>query len=212
MFGIGQKKSPVDAFGATGLSSGHVSAVVNASATRAVPVPVEVEPDWSQLDHFHNTPSAVFEAVAEASGTDLLAARLARQVVQAAQPVAIAPEVIRETVIVPTHYVEDRVRSGTVIRAEGDLVICGDVSSGAELIAGGSVHVLGTCSGRVYAGVPQGDHPVPPHACVFILHCRAELISIDGTFLCFEQVPSGLLDRSVLFSRKENQLIARPFA
>src|SRR3954471_22942272 len=45
---------------------------------------------------------------------------------------------------VPTLLVNGAVRSGqTVTFEEGDLIIVGSVGSGAEIVAGGSIHVYG---------------------------------------------------------------------
>ena len=45
-------------------------------------------------------------------------------------------------------------RSGqTVIFPEGDVTILGSVGSGAEVVAGGSIHVYGALRGRAMAGV-----------------------------------------------------------
>ncbi|MDV6377218.1 septum site-determining protein MinC [Sporosarcina sp. GW1-11] len=44
------------------------------------------------------------------------------------------------------------VRSGQVVRAEGDLVIIGDVNQSAQVIAGGSIYVLGRVKGIAHAG------------------------------------------------------------
>ena len=49
--------------------------------------------------------------------------------------------------------IDTNVRSGqSVFFPDGDVVVLGSVSSGAEVIAGGSVHVYGTLRGRVMAG------------------------------------------------------------
>lgn len=44
------------------------------------------------------------------------------------------------------------VRSGQRVECEGDLVVLGDVNPGAELIAGGSIVVMGTLRGLAHAG------------------------------------------------------------
>jgi septum site-determining protein MinC len=45
------------------------------------------------------------------------------------------------------------VRSGqSVVFTEGDVTVLGSVSSGAEIVAGGSIHVYGTLRGRAMAG------------------------------------------------------------
>jgi len=49
--------------------------------------------------------------------------------------------------------VESPVRSGqSVIFLEGDITVIGSVASGAEIIAGGSIHVYGALRGRAIAG------------------------------------------------------------
>src|SRR5258708_4230105 len=48
---------------------------------------------------------------------------------------------------------ESPVRSGqSIIFAEGDVTVLGSVGSGAEIVAGGSIHVYGTLRGRAMAG------------------------------------------------------------
>ncbi len=44
------------------------------------------------------------------------------------------------------------VRSGQVVKADGDLVIIGDVNQSAQVIAGGSIYVLGRVKGIAHAG------------------------------------------------------------
>ncbi len=53
--------------------------------------------------------------------------------------------------------IEQRVRSGqSIICLEGDVTIVGSVASGAEVIAGGSIHVYGALCGRAIAGATIG--------------------------------------------------------
>jgi len=49
--------------------------------------------------------------------------------------------------------IEGAVRSGqSIVFPEGDLTIIGPVSSGAEVVAGGSIHIYGALRGRAVAG------------------------------------------------------------
>src|SRR3984893_8455563 len=49
---------------------------------------------------------------------------------------------------------ENPVRSGqSVVFTEGDVTVLGSVGSGAEIVAGGSIHIYGTLRGRAMAGV-----------------------------------------------------------
>ncbi|MCS6772731.1 MAG: septum site-determining protein MinC [Anaerolineae bacterium] len=51
-----------------------------------------------------------------------------------------------------TLFVERRIRSGQVLRHPGNIVVRGDVSPGAQIIAGGSIVVWGRLRGDVHAG------------------------------------------------------------
>jgi Septum formation inhibitor MinC, C-terminal domain len=58
--------------------------------------------------------------------------------------------------------IEDPVRSGqSVVFIEGDVTVLGSVGSGAEIVAGGSIHVYGALRGRALAeALPE----MPAHA------------------------------------------------
>lgn len=76
------------------------------------------------------------------------------------------------------------VRSGQTIFADrGDLVIIGSVSSGAEVIATGNVHIYGRLRGRALAGV-NGD----TSARIFCNALDAELLAIAGLYTTSENM------------------------
>jgi septum site-determining protein MinC len=77
-----------------------------------------------------------------------------------------------------TVVVTEPVRSGQRIFADrGDLVVMAPVSSGAELIAHGNIHVYGPLRGRALAGV-NGDKA----ARIFCQSLEAELVAIAGLY------------------------------
>jgi septum site-determining protein MinC len=83
------------------------------------------------------------------------------------------------------------VRSGqSVVFAEGDVTVLGSVGSGAEIVAGGSIHVYGTLRGRAMAGV-NGNST----ARIFCQKIAAELLAIDGYFRTAEDISATLRDR-----------------
>ncbi len=47
-------------------------------------------------------------------------------------------------------------RGGEEIRTPGSVLLCGNVNPGAQIIAGGSIDIRGTCAGMVHAGA-DGD-------------------------------------------------------
>jgi septum site-determining protein MinC len=84
----------------------------------------------------------------------------------------------------PGLTVRTPVRSGQVIHAVGgDLVVLAPVSSGAELIADGNIHVYGPLRGRALAGA-RGNSDVS----IFCLSLEAEFISIAGRYLMAEEI------------------------
>lgn len=80
------------------------------------------------------------------------------------------------------------VRSGQRIFADrGDLVVLAPVSSGAELIAHGNIHVYAPLRGRALAGV-NGDRA----ARIFCQSLEAELVAIAGLYRMSDDLPAEL--------------------
>ncbi len=75
----------------------------------------------------------------------------------------------------PSLLIDRPVRSGqSVVFEHGDVTIVGALSSGAEVIAGGSIHVYGSLRGRAVAGVKLGEA-----AAIFCRKLEAEMVGID---------------------------------
>ena len=80
------------------------------------------------------------------------------------------------------------VRSGqSIVFAEGDVTVVGSVGSGAEIVAGGSIHVYGRLRGRAMAGV-NGN----PAARIYCQKIEAELLAIDGYYQTAEQIDASV--------------------
>ncbi len=58
----------------------------------------------------------------------------------------------QQTEISETKYIYNSIRSGTKEEYVGSIVICGDVNSGAEVVAGGNIIILGTLRGVAHCG------------------------------------------------------------
>jgi septum site-determining protein MinC len=81
-----------------------------------------------------------------------------------------------------TMVIDQPVRSGQKIYAQGaDLIVMGQVSAGAEVIADGNVHVYGVLRGRALAGA-AGD----TQARIISTSFEAELVAVAGYYLTFE--------------------------
>jgi septum site-determining protein MinC len=106
-----------------------------------------------------------------------------------APPAKAEPKVEKPASLV----IDGNLRSGqSIMHPEGDVTIVGRVASGAEVVAGGSVHVYGVLQGRVIAGISGA-----PDARVFCKEARAELICIGGVYVTAEDMSASIEGRSV---------------
>lgn len=89
--------------------------------------------------------------------------------------------------------IEQSVRSGQVIvYPEGDVTVLGSIASGAEVVAGGSIHVYGALRGRAIAGNQENSK-----ARLFCRHFEPELIAINGLYCTAEEIDPALLKQPV---------------
>jgi septum site-determining protein MinC len=92
-----------------------------------------------------------------------------------------------------TLLIDQPVRSGqSVVFEHGDITVLGSVASGAEVMAGGSVHVYGTLRGRAIAGLAGNAG-----ARIFCTRLQAELLSIDGVYQTADDMPAKILGKPV---------------
>jgi septum site-determining protein MinC len=93
----------------------------------------------------------------------------------------------------PSLLVEQPIRSGqSVVFERGDVTVLGSVASGAEIVAGGSVHIYGTLRGRAVAGLAGN-----PRARIFCRRLDAELVAIDGVYQTADDMDRSLRGRAV---------------
>jgi septum site-determining protein MinC len=89
--------------------------------------------------------------------------------------------------------VENPVRSGqSVIFPEGDVTIVGSVASGAEIVAGGSIHIYGALRGRAIAGSTGNGR-----ARIYCNKLEAELLAIDGLYKTADDMEAQFRGRPV---------------
>jgi septum site-determining protein MinC len=123
------------------------------------------------------------------------------------------PEVIVHSDPNPTKpmasvIVTQPVRSGqSLFFPESDVTVIGSVASGAEIVAGGSIHVYGTLRGRAIAGT-MGN----ASARIFCSKLEAELLAIDGFYKTAEDMEPGLRGRGVQIWLEDETLKAGPLA
>jgi septum site-determining protein MinC len=94
---------------------------------------------------------------------------------------------------IPSLLVDRPVRSGqSVVFEDGDIIVVGAVASGAEVIAGGSIHVYGALRGRALAGLKAGAG-----ARIFCSRLEAELVGVDQLYRTAEHWGPDLHGRAV---------------
>lgn len=95
----------------------------------------------------------------------------------------------------PTSLLLDSpVRSGqSIFFPSGDVTVLGSVASGAEIVAGGSIHVYGALRGRAMAGASGGNR----QARIFCSRMEAELLAIDGFYRTIDDLEESLCARPV---------------
>lgn len=104
-----------------------------------------------------------------------------------------APTSVQLVKAVPSMIVTEPVRSGqSVYFPDGDVTIVGSVASGAEVVAGGSIHVYGALRGRAMAGTAGNAD-----ARIFCRKMEAELVAIDGLYKTAEDMESRLRGQAV---------------
>lgn len=95
--------------------------------------------------------------------------------------------------VMPSMVVNRPVRSGqSIFFPEGDVTIVGSVASGAEIVAGGSIHVYGPLRGRAMAGTTGNAS-----ARIFCRKLEAELIAIDGFYKTADDLEPDLRGKPV---------------
>ncbi len=100
------------------------------------------------------------------------------------EPTNCAPQKENRTSLL----INDPVRSGQcVVFTEGDVTVIGSVGSGAEIVAGGSIHIYGTLRGRAMAGANGNTQ-----ARIFCQRVEAELLAIDSYFKTADEIEENL--------------------
>ncbi len=102
----------------------------------------------------------------------------------------------------PTMVLKNPVRSGQRVYAkDGDLIVLSSVSTGAELMADGHIHVYGPLRGRALAGVKGNQE-----ARIFCHNLQADLIAIAGYYLTNEDLPVDKRGSAVQISLSQEHL------
>lgn len=100
----------------------------------------------------------------------------------------------------PTRVIHDNVRSGQNLDFDGNIIIQGMVSAGAEVLATGSIQIFGALRGKAIAGI-DGDTQVSISCSRF----HAELVSIASRYRLFDEPECE--GKAVVVLLENNELI-----
>jgi len=104
-----------------------------------------------------------------------------------------APAAAAKTEEAPSLIIEEPIRSGQCIAyPRGDVIVIGSVASGAEIVAGGSIHIYGALRGRAIAGSAGNSR-----ARIFCRKFEAELVAIDGLYKTADDVGPDFRGRAL---------------
>jgi len=67
-------------------------------------------------------------------------------------PAPVVEQQVEKEKVKPTLVVNRTLRGGQEVRTESSVLVFGNVNPGAQIIAGGSIDIRGTCRGMVHAG------------------------------------------------------------
>lgn len=125
----------------------------------------------------------------------------------APEPAANASAPATDTPCCKTLVIDRPVRAGQQVYArDGDLVVLAAVSSGAELIADGNIHIYAPMRGRALAGA-RGN----ASARIFAQQLSAELVSVAGVYRTLEdELPPTLRGRAVQIFLDGSKLVLAP--
>lgn len=129
-------------------------------------------------------------------------ADVAQPLAEAVDPAAASPPAPTSAQSPPSLLIDRPVRSGqSILFEDGDVTIVGAVASGAEVIAGGSIHIYGALRGRAIAGLTTG-----PSARIFCRKLEAELVAVDRLYRTAERLDPALRGCAVQIRRERNAL------
>ncbi|AQR65564.1 hypothetical protein BXU06_11245 [Aquaspirillum sp. LM1] len=122
-------------------------------------------------------------------------------------PVADTSPATPDSPCCKTLVIDRPVRAGQQVYArDGDLVVLAAVSSGAELIADGNIHIYAPMRGRALAGA-RGN----ASARIFAQQLSAELVSVAGVYRTLEdELPPTLRGRAVQIFLDGSKLVLAP--
>jgi septum site-determining protein MinC len=109
------------------------------------------------------------------------------QDIELPEPVAATPAPKKQQEVASL-MIDSPVRSGqSIVNIEGDITILGSVGSGAEIIAGGSIHIYGTLRGLAMAGASGNAR-----ARIFCHRFEGELLAIGSHYKSADEIEDSL--------------------
>ncbi len=157
--------------------------------------------DLKRMLHMdYDVDDVYFEDERETAAEETLVKRAAPTVTAVENRVEL---VSREYFKAKSIFISNTLRSGQRVECEGDVVVLGDVNDGAEVIAGGSIAVMGVLRGLAHAGATGRSDVV-----VAANELRPKQLRISGKIAMFpEDQASGMPE---VAEYKQGSVVIRP--
>ena len=104
-----------------------------------------------------------------------------------------------------TKFIRKTVRGGQSVNFPGNIVIIGDINSGAEVYAGGNIIVLGSIKGNVFAGTTGNDKAI-----IAAFSLQPEILKI-GNIITISPDDSETPRYPEVAKIKDNAIIVEPY-
>jgi septum site-determining protein MinC len=179
-------------------------------ATAAPPAPVIVPEDQATDEIRDAAPELDEPAVAELvpeSDPRLATVALPNDLTPAELPEEAARVPAAREAGKRTMSIHRTVRSGTVVRYDGDLFVFGDVNPGANVVATGNITVLGMLKGMAHAGA-SGDES----AFIFSLHLRPTQLRIGRKIAISPDREAGRAAGAEIATVGGEQIVIEPYS
>ena len=117
------------------------------------------------------------------------------------------PKNKKKRIIYKTKIINRHIRSGEQIyEKESNLIILKPISSGAEVLSDGNIHIYSTLNGKALAGVNGNIN-----ARIFCNKIQSELIAIAGKFKLTEDIKGNIWGKPVMIFIENNIMKIKTF-
>ena len=175
------------------IRGGNTTHRANATKVGLACLPAQPNPPASQANKFRQVSQNVETVDDVDKSTD-------KPDTQKAERDTVTP--LRKAPAQPPKIINTPIRSGQQVFHDGDLILTGPVSPGAEVLVTGHLHAYGAFRGRALVGVKGNTQ-----ARIFCTRFEAELVSINGHYKMASTMDKSLTRQTVQVYLQDDALV-----